>query len=643
MKSIVLFVALIASTALVIPARADDIVIADFEAADYGKWEVTGEAFGPGPAKGTLPNQMHVSGYLGERLVNTFFNADKSTGTLTSPPFKIERRYVNFLIGGGHHAETCINLRVDGKAVRTASGSDNEGLMWWTWDVSEFVGREARIQIVDQHTGGWGHINIDHIVLSDESKVQQYANAPITRAMASVKAAEPRAAIDLMRPTFHVLSPAMWINDPNGPVHHNGFYHLFYQHNPYGDKWGHMHWGHVRSKDLVTWEHLPIALWPSLEKGEEHCFSGCAAVNGSGRVMLFYTSIARGGQRPAEQWAAIAEDKELVTWSKPTANPLVTTKPTDDIKFGDGMRDPFIFREGGRTFMIVGADLGEEAVIPIYEAADDTLLKWTYRGIMWRAPQSQVKFPECPNFFKLGDKWVLAISPYRRVEYFVGNLNLDTLKYETTGGPHLLDHGDSFYAPNGLIDDQQRLILFGWVRGFKEGRGWNGCMTLPRVMGLDEQGRVTQAPAPELTALRSEHRTRQPFTIDGGEMMPNDVKGDALEIEVEFEFSKATAAGVKLRRSADGARGHVVRYDGKQLHVAGQTAPLSMPADRRVKLRIYLDRSVLEVYADGGRVCVTRVVDGPIEDQGVSLFAEGGDVRVTRLDAWSMRSIWKAE
>jgi beta-fructofuranosidase len=104
-------------------------------------------------------------------------------------------------------------------------------------------------------------------------------NPAIDRATQGVAAALMRAAADSTRPVYHFRPPAQWMNDPNGVIFHEGWYHIFYQHNPYGDNWGHMHWGHARSRDLVDWDHLPIALWPSLELGEEHCFSGCATVD----------------------------------------------------------------------------------------------------------------------------------------------------------------------------------------------------------------------------------------------------------------------------------------------------------------------------------------------------------------------------
>lgn len=153
-----------------IQAPRPKIVLADFEGDNYGDWTATGEAFGTGPAHGTLPNQQAVSGFQGKGLVSTFLKGDAPQGTLTSPAFEISRKYLNFLIGGGSHAgETCMNLLVDGKAVRTAVGKDNEKLEWRFWDVEGLQGKTARIEIVDRNSGGWGHINLDQIELADES------------------------------------------------------------------------------------------------------------------------------------------------------------------------------------------------------------------------------------------------------------------------------------------------------------------------------------------------------------------------------------------------------------------------------------------------------------------------------------------
>ncbi len=158
---------------------APDILIEDFEEADYGAWQVEGEAFGPVPAEGTLPDQMRVYGFSGRRLVNSYYGGDGATGTLTSPPFKVERPYINFQIGGGGHgSNTSVALLLDGNAVRVSSGPNTEPggreeLKWTHWEVSEFMDKEVQIQITDQQAGTWGHINADHFVQSDAPCVSE--------------------------------------------------------------------------------------------------------------------------------------------------------------------------------------------------------------------------------------------------------------------------------------------------------------------------------------------------------------------------------------------------------------------------------------------------------------------------------------
>src|ERR1035438_1655642 len=171
---------------------AQDILLSDFEESNYawlpgGVWTATGNCFGSGPAQGTLPNQQTVDGYLGNGLVNTYLNGDGTTGTLTSPPFTIQRNYIKFLIGGGNHrGQTCINLVIGGQIVRSAVGmGDREHLDWLQWNVSAFAGQTAQIQIVDSYTGGWGHINVDQIIETDQSlscvfvAQHHYLNLPV--------------------------------------------------------------------------------------------------------------------------------------------------------------------------------------------------------------------------------------------------------------------------------------------------------------------------------------------------------------------------------------------------------------------------------------------------------------------------------
>ena len=466
------------------------------------------------------------------------------------------------------------------------------------------------------------------------------AEEAIARAMTSVQSAVAKAGADSTRPVYHFRPPAQWMNDPNGTIFHNGYFHLFYQHNPYGDAWGNMHWGHARSRDLVHWDHLPIALWPSKNLGEDHCFSGCAVLNGEGTPMLFYTSVS--GQRANQQWVAVG-DQDLLHWAKYRDNPVLDLGGSGVPAFGKDWRDPFIFSEAGRTFLVVGADTETESLIPLYEAEDESLTRWKYRGILFRLPKEEVKFFECPNFFKVDGKWMLICAPYRPLEYWIGSFDLETLEFkpETEG---VLDAGfggtANFYASNIAYGPEGRCILFGWLRGFQEGRGWNGCLALPRELSLSSTGHPIQNPVHEFRTLRTAGSRLSNIELDDNGQVLEGMNGDTLEIAVSFRPQGSVKCGIKLRRSAEG-EGISLQYDGEQLDVAGTAVPLSRASiGESLDLRIFLDRSVMEVFAEDGQVAVTRVIYPNEKAGGIEVFAEGGLAEVTSVEVWPIQSIW---
>jgi beta-fructofuranosidase len=486
----------------------------------------------------------------------------------------------------------------------------------------------------------------------------RYSNPAIEKAMSSLDAARPKAEADPDRPVYHFRPPANWMNDPNGTIFHKGYYHLFYQHNPYGDAWGHMHWGHARSTDLVYWEHLPIALWPSLEAGEGHCYSGCAWINGQGQPMLFYTSVspAEGAEEmPNQQWAALSDDA-MLTWQKHPANPILSLDTHGGPPFEGPWRDPFIFEEAGRVFMVIGASTESEATVALYEAEDDTLARWAYRGLLIQRPKESLQFFECPNFFKLGDKWLLLTSPYRPVEYYVGLFDVEALKFEVegygildygSGKPEEIGYGSNaeYYATNILWDNagpdgQKRCILLGWVRGFKPERGWNGCLALPRVLSIGADGRPRQTPLPELQRLRGQSCQLSDVALSDG-LHILDIAGDTLEIQAQFELDRAGEMGLQVRRSEDGERAVAISYDGQTLNVAGTVIPYPQEAgESTLRLHLFVDKSVLEVFVNDGQAAITRVIYPPAADLGVAVYARGEQTRLSSLHAWQMTSIW---
>lgn len=464
-------------------------------------------------------------------------------------------------------------------------------------------------------------------------------NPAITQAMASVAAAAPRAAADPARPVFHFRPPAQWMNDPNGVIYHNGWYHLFYQLNPYGDEWGQIHWGHARSRDLVQWEHLPIALWPSHELGEEHCFSGCAAVNGQGEPMLFYTCVFAGkeGRPPNQQWAALG-DPDWITWRKHPANPILSLDNHGGPPFEGEWRDPFIFTEKGRTFLVVAGAYDDIAGVALYEATDQTLAHWRYRGLLYQKPRDQVRFLECPNFARLGEKWLLLTSPYRPVEYVTGRFDLDSFTFfpEQEG---VLDPGatdvPNYYATNILFDDQGRCILLGWVRGFPLGRGWNGCLALPRILTLGGDGHPRQHPVPELQQLRGRHFSAPETALASQRFVAGEIEANTLELRAKIELEKDTVVRIDLLQPQEGEHAISIRCDGRTLTVAGTEAPMRVD-NGLLDLHLFLDRSVLEVFAQDGRVAVTRVIEPWADGVQVTFAATAGAARLASLDIWTL-------
>jgi len=469
------------------------------------------------------------------------------------------------------------------------------------------------------------------------------ASEALIRATAAVQAAAPRAQADPARPIFHVTPPAQWINDPNGPIFHKGFYHLFYQLDPFSDKGGIKYWGHVRSRDLAKWEHLPIAIAPSNDKGEEAIWSGCCTINGRGEPMIFYTSIAPGKPaiNHAEQWAATG-DADLISWEKSPANPVLSEALHGGRKIYD-WRDPFIFRHKKTTFMVLGGSLnqskGGQAVVNIYEAENLELTKWKYRGVLFQLPDLEARTAECPNFFQLGDQWVLLVSPYGKVQFFVGDFDAGTCRFKPRARG-LLDHGPNFYAPNTMLIHDGRRLVWGWVNGFPSGRGWNGCLSLPRQLSLSRDSQLRQSPAPQLSKLRGKQLAWRNVRLGDGDQTFELPGTNTLEILAEIDLKAAKGAALEFKSKDKDAKPIVVKLDESQLSLMEAKASLHLPADdRKLKPRIFLDRSILEVFANE-TVCFTKRIPLLGANPTLDVRSDEGPATLKSLRVWPMKTIW---
>lgn len=472
--------------------------------------------------------------------------------------------------------------------------------------------------------------------------------------MVAMQAAVPLAIADPERPVYHFRPPANWTNDPNGTIHYRGWHHLFYQLNPAAPRAGNQHWGHARSRDLVNWDHLPIAIAPSSDRGERAIFSGGTIVGADGRVRLFYTSI---GHPMPQQWMAVPQDDDLITWDKPSLNPVLTLDVHRDIEVSQ-WRDPFLFREAGQAFMVLGGNLnnsrGGGGVTLLYRAVTDQMTRWDYLGILHRYHDRQIWNIECPNFFKLGNKWVLIVSPQQACEYFIGELDLAAPRFFPQAHG-VLDAGNA-YASNISVDDRGRTILWLWGRtNTNPDKGWNGVMVMPRVLSIGADGFLRQQPAPEFETLRGALTQVAETDIPAGASVVMDqVRGDALEIDAEFVMGGAGEVGFDLRRSMDGRAGLEVRIGRNgSLRVGSARTAISRGLER-YRLRVFLDKRVAEVYVNDGEAATYSTVDAGPQDLGVAVVANAaaaaggvgggrgvgapaGPARVVSLRMWPLK------
>ena len=462
-------------------------------------------------------------------------------------------------------------------------------------------------------------------------------------------------AADPLRPLYHFLPPAGWMNDPNGMIQWKGRYHLFYQHNPYAGVWGSIHWGHAVSEDLVHWDDLPIALTPTPDGCDRAgCWSGCAVDDG-GTPTLLYT-----GRYDDEEPVCLATGRDdLVTWEKCAGNPVIAGPPAgiNPLDF----RDPYVWREDDAWMMVLGSGTpAQGAQVLLYRSPD--LRDWEYLGPLFVGAVAEYgSMWECPNFFPLGDKHVLIVSVFKGscALYFVGAYADHKFTPERQG---IVDSGDHFFAPQVMLDAQQRRVMFGWVW---EGRseeahraaGWAGVMSVPRVLSLAPDKSLISTPAPELAVLRGDHAHFGDMSLGASAETELPVKGSCLEILAEFAVGSGQC-GLKLCCAPDGSEETRVGYDAEAQAVfvdrrraslspdakqGVQTGRLALAPGETVRLHIYLDRSMVEVFAND-RCCVTsRIYPTRRDSLGVKLFAGDGSAHLTSLDVWTMRPVWPDE
>jgi len=430
------------------------------------------------------------------------------------------------------------------------------------------------------------------------------------------------------RPQFHFTAQRHWLNDPNGCVYAGGLYHLFFQHNPEANEWGNMTWGHAVSPDLVHWTQRADALRPydggTIFSGsavvDHHNSAGFARGNEPALVTLFTHA-----RPPFGQALAFSVDEGLTWQLYDDGRRVVPNQGLDPTE-----RDPKVFwhQPTQRWVMVLWV---KENTVRLFTSPD--LKRWTRASdFIGRG------FYECPDLFELPvdgnpdhTKWVLHDA---KLDYWIGSF--DGQRFAPEAGPFRGDYGQNFYAAQSWDNTPDRRIQIAWMRGGQyPGMPFNQQMSFPCALTLRTvagAARLCRSPVDGITLLHDEK-----FALKDTALAPNEnplagISGELFDIDMDLVQDQASELALRLHDEA-------VTYKGGRISCLGRSAPLSL-ASGRIRLRILVDRTSVELFANDGEVSMTSCFLPKARETNLELYACGGTVRVNHLQVRQLRSAW---
>ena len=490
---------------------------------------------------------------------------------------------------------------------------------------------------------------------------------------------------DYYRPEYHHTPLYGWMNDANGLVYKDGEYHLYFQYNPYGSKWGNMHWGHSVSKDLVHWQHLDPAI---ARDTLGHIFSGSTVIDknnsagyGKDAMIAFYTSAS--DEHGQIQCMAYSNDNGR-TYTKYENNPILT--PFDGLK---DFRDPKVFwyEPAQKWYMIVSADKN----MRFYSSTD--LKQWEYLSQFGEGYGVQPNQFECPDFIQLpvdgnkdNMKWVMIVNinpgcPFggSATEYFIGDFDGKEFKCDTDKSvTKWLDFGKDHYATVCFSNTGDRIIAVPWMSNWQYAnvtpiRQYRGANALPRELSLyTKNGEIYMAAnvVKETEALRKSTRNIESISVEGETVIDSITDGlnSGVELEMDIVPGKAqtvgfdimNAKGEKTKIYLDLKSGRAVmdrtesgliafgekaephfkeNHDRRKTEsinyindfALGTWAPLSLCEGKSYHLNVFVDKCSVELFVDGGRIAMTNLVFPTEVYNSLRFYTEGGKAEVKNL------------
>lgn len=468
------------------------------------------------------------------------------------------------------------------------------------------------------------------------------------------------------RPDYHFTPPTNWTNDPNGLIFLNGEYHLYYQHNPFENKWGHMSWGHATSKDLVQWKNLPVAIPERISNDTVvSIFSGSAVIDkkntsgfgkGKAPIVALYTGHLPNQKKQA-QYVAYSNDNGL-TFTEYDKNPVIDLNEAD-------FRDPNVFWHEPTKQWILTVVLTNQFKAQFYGSPD--LKNWKLLSEF--GPQGFHQHGwECPFLVPMAvdgnaknNKWVLMISSGGKrgpfMQYFIGNFDGKTFTNDhPKDSIFTVDYGDAFYAaipwqhaPNG------KHILIGWLQpGRIQTYPWTGQMSLPRDLAVkttSEGIRLIQKPSSvvEKSFAKNSVITKKNLRLTDQELPLNEdgkFNKNAYCINATIAVNPEGIAGFKIAQSKDKEKSVTVAYDAqkqvlyvdctllskdhKSVENLVQDAPMK-PINGKINIQIFLDKSSLEVFGNNGEKVITTILYPGDGDNGIAAFAKNGSALIENI------------
>ena len=466
---------------------------------------------------------------------------------------------------------------------------------------------------------------------------------------------------DPHHPIYHYVAPENRMNDPNGLCFWQGRWHLFYQGYPPEDP--RQHWGHTVSDDLIHWRDLPYAIYP---QPEQKCFSGSAMVEDN-RVIAMYHGIRAGTM------AAVSSDPLLLNWKKVTGQAVIPIPKPDEPKVPYNIFDPCIWKHGAYYYALTAGTLpdgpGGQRVRAEFLHRSKDLAHWEYLHPFLENDDYGLVGDDgaCPYFWPIGDKHILLhFSHMSGGKYLLGNYDTERQKFVVTGGGDF-NHGSvkpaGTHAPSACPDGKGGIIAIFNMNPGKPSRGWNQIMTLPRRLTLRGKNDLNIEPAGDIESLRGQHWHvgERPLPANK-DIVLEDIRGNAMELAAEIDTRGAPMVELNVLRSPQAEEVTRIRfYQGRGYRGASvlsidsscsstlpdaqsrppENAQVHLGRKEPLRLRVFVDRSVVEVFANGKQCAAIRVYPGRDDSVGVSLRAQGRDATLKSLDAWRMTSIYR--